>query len=332
MSALLEAVEIVKRFEVRRGGRRQAINAVNDVSLEVRRGETVGLVGESGCGKTTLSRILVGIESASGGSVLLNGRPVTSRRDWRTLRRRVQYVFQDPYTSLCPTMRVGQALLEPLAIHRIGERRERPERVRRTLELVGLPPQTLGRLPAQLSGGQRQRVSLARALMLEPELMICDEIVSGLDVSVQAQVLTQLTALQERLGLALLFISHDLRVVRYLADRVAVMYLGQIVEEGPVDAVFDNPQHPYTRALLAAIPDHSRRRGTHAVRTLPGEPTDPADRLQGCCFADRCPIAEPACRTEQPPVVESEAHAARCRLAWRDAAQPPQRPDPSPGR
>lgn len=332
MSALLEAVGIVKRFEVRRGGRRQAINAVNEVSLEVRRGETVGLVGESGCGKTTLSRILVGIESGNGGSVLLDGRPVTSRRDWQALRRRVQYVFQDPYTSLCPTMRVGQALLEPLTIHRIGERRERPERVRRTLELVGLPPQTLGRLPAQLSGGQRQRVSLARALMLEPELMICDEIVSGLDVSVQAQVLTQLTELQERLGLALLFISHDLRVVRYLANRVAVMYLGQIVEEGPVDAVFDHPQHPYTRALLAAIPDHSRRRGANEARTLPGEPTDPADRSKGCCFADRCPIAEPACRTEPPPVVGREAHSVRCRLAWRDSVPPLQRLDLSAGR
>lgn len=332
MSALLEAVGIVKRFEVRRAGRRHAINAVNEVSLEVRRGETVCLVGESGCGKTTLSRILVGIESASHGSVLLDGRPVTSRRDWQALRRRVQYVFQDPYTSLCPTMRVGQALLEPLAIHRIGERRERPERVRRTLELVGLSPQTLGRLPAQLSGGQRQRVSLARALMLEPELMICDEIVSGLDVSVQAQVLTQLIELQERLGLALLFISHDLRVVRYLANRVAVMYLGQIVEEGPVDAVFDHPQHPYTRALLAAIPDHSRRRGADGARTLPGEPTDAAGRQEGCCFAERCPIAEPACRSEPPPVVGREAHCVRCRLAWRDIVPPPPRPDPSPDR
>ena len=324
MSALLEAVQIVKRFEVQRAGRRLAINAVNDVSLTVRRGETVGLVGESGCGKTTLSRILVGIEQASQGSVRLDGRPVTSSRDWRALRRRVQYVFQDPYTSLCPTMRVGRALLEPLAIHGIGARNERPERVRRTLELVGLAPETAGRLPAQLSGGQRQRVSLARALMLEPELMICDEIVSGLDVSVQAQVLTQLTELQARLGLALLFISHDLRVVRYLADRVAVMYLGQIVEEGPVDAVFEDPQHPYTRALLAAIPDHSRKADAGIARTLQGEPADLGDLPPGCYFAGRCPIAEPPCRSEPPPVLGSGAHRARCRLAWPDSAQPVQ--------
>jgi oligopeptide/dipeptide ABC transporter ATP-binding protein len=316
VTALLEAAGIVKRFETRRGGQRQAIQAVSDVSLAVRRGETLGLVGESGCGKTTLSRILIGIESATAGSVRLDGRAVETLADWRALRRRVQYVFQDPYTSLCPTMRVGKALLEPLTIHGIGARTERQDRVRRTLELVGLAPETAGRLPAQLSGGQRQRVSLARALMLEPELMICDEIVSGLDVSVQAQVLTQLTELQARLGLALLFISHDLRVVRYLADRVAVMYLGRIVEEGPVDAVFEDPQHPYTRALLAAIPDHSRRDVDRKGRILPGEPADLGNPGPGCPFAGRCPIVEPACRTAPPPVRSQGAHQARCRLAW----------------
>jgi oligopeptide/dipeptide ABC transporter ATP-binding protein len=316
VSTLLEAAGIVKRFATRRGGQRQAIQAVNDVSLAVQRGETVGLVGESGCGKTTLSRILIGIETATAGSVRLDGRLVETRADWRALRRRVQYVFQDPYTSLCPTMRVGKALLEPLTIHGIGARAERQDRVQRTLELVGLAPETAGRLPAQLSGGQRQRVSLARALMLEPELMICDEIVSGLDVSVQAQVLTQLTDLQARLGLALLFISHDLRVVRYLADRVAVMYLGQIVEEGPVDAVFDDPQHPYTRALLAAIPDHSRRDVDRQGRILPGEPADLGNAAPGCPFAGRCPIVEPDCRTAPPPVRSSGNHQARCRRAW----------------
>jgi oligopeptide/dipeptide ABC transporter ATP-binding protein len=316
VSALLEATGIVKRFAARRGGQSRAIQAVADVSLAVRRGETLGLVGESGCGKTTLSRILIGIETATAGSVCLDGSPVETRADWRALRRRVQYVFQDPYTSLCPTMRVGRALLEPLTIHGIGARAERQERVRRTLELFGLAPETAGRLPAQLSGGQRQRVSLARALMLEPELMICDEIVSGLDVSVQAQVLTQLTDLQARLGLALLFISHDLRVVRYLADRVAVMYLGRIVEAGPVDAVFDDPQHPYTRALLAAIPDHSRREVDREARILRGEPADLGNDEPGCPFAGRCPIVEPACRTAPAPVLARGSHEARCRLAW----------------
>jgi ABC-type glutathione transport system ATPase component len=254
---VLEARNIVKTFRVRREGRTSELRAVNDVSVSVARGEIVGLVGESGCGKTTLSRIMIGIEQASQGEVRYDGQLVASQADWRALRRSVQYVFQDPFTALCPTMRIGHALAEPLVIHRLCPASERAGRVERMLEMVGLHPDVARRMPNQLSGGQRQRVNLARALMLEPKVLICDEIVSGLDVSIQAQVLRLLVDLQENLDLSLIFISHDLRVVRYLCSRVLVMYRGEIVEQGPTEAVFDLPQHAYTRALLAAIPDHS---------------------------------------------------------------------------
>lgn len=259
MNALIEARNVVKVFTTTRDGKTQKIQAVSNVSITVQPGEIVGLVGESGCGKSTISRIMIGIESATSGSVMYGGKQVLTRANWRALRRDVQYVFQDPFTALCPTMRIGDALAEPLIIHKIGLPRERVDRVARMLEMVGLHPDTARRMPNQLSGGQRQRVNLARALMLEPKILICDEIVSGLDVSVQAQVLQLLIDLQNKLGLSLLFISHDLRVVHYLSSRVLVMYLGEIVEQGPTNAVFDNPEHEYTRSLLAAIPDHSRQ-------------------------------------------------------------------------
>jgi ABC-type glutathione transport system ATPase component len=254
----LEARDIVKTFTVHRDGGARAVTAVKHVSLAVAPGEIVGLVGESGSGKTTISRILIGIEQPTSGEVAYGGQQVSTRGEWRALRRQVQYVFQDPFTALCPTMRIGDALAEPLAIHHICPKSERKERVARMLEMVGLHPEMARRLPNQLSGGQRQRVNLARALMLEPKMLICDEIVSGLDVSIQAQVLQLLLDLQQKLSLGLVFISHDLRVVRYLCDRVLVMYLGEIVEEGPTAAVFNTPRHAYTRSLLEAIPDHSR--------------------------------------------------------------------------
>jgi ABC-type glutathione transport system ATPase component len=263
MNILFEARDITKSFVIRRAGRPQALIAVDHVGLAVAPGEIVGLVGESGSGKTTLSRIMIGIETASSGTVLYNGIAVEGQAGWRALRRDVQYVFQDPFTALCPTMRIGAALAEPLSIHKICPRRERPDRVARMLEMVGLHPDVARRLPNQLSGGQRQRVNLARALMLEPKVLICDEIVSGLDVSIQAQVLELLLGLQQRLGLTLIFISHDLRVVRYLCDRVLVMFLGKVIEQGPTEAVFNDPQHEYTKALLTAIPDHSKPLATH---------------------------------------------------------------------
>jgi ABC-type oligopeptide transport system ATPase subunit len=262
MGAVIAADSIVKRFPAGRGRGKQAeIHALRDVSIHVDEGEIVGLVGESGSGKSTLSRILVGIEEPTAGTVLLRGEEVRAPADWKRLRGDVQYVFQDPYESLPPTMNVKDILVDPLAIRSIGTRTDRVERAARLLELVGLRRADLARYPAQFSGGQRQRISLARALILQPEVIICDEVVSGLDVSVQAQVLNLLLDLHERLGVGYLFISHDLRVVRYLSDRVAVMYKGQIVEEGPVEDIFLRPQHPYTKGLLNLIPDHTRMDG-----------------------------------------------------------------------
>lgn len=255
---VIEAVGIDKDFGARRGG--TAHRALKGVTCRLYEGEILGLVGESGSGKTTLSRIMIGIEEPTAGEVRSDGRVIRTRAEWRALRRHVQYVFQDPSTALCPTMRIGAALAEPLAIHAICPAAARPMRVARMLEMVGLHPDLARRLPAQLSGGQRQRVNLARALMLEPRVLICDEIVSGLDVSVQAQVLALLVDLQRKLGLSIIFISHDLRVIRYLCDRIQVMLLGEIVEEGPAARVFDAPDHVYTRALLAAIPDRNRPR------------------------------------------------------------------------
>lgn len=253
---IITATDITRTFPGRGGA--PAFQALKGVSSSLHPGETLGLVGESGSGKTTLARIMVGLENATSGELRFHGQPVQSRSEWRALRREVQYVFQDPFTALCPTMRIGAALAEPLTIHGLCPRSERAERVAHMLELVGLHPDTARRLPSQLSGGQRQRVNLARALMVQPRALICDEIVSGLDVSVQAQILALLVELQHKLDLALIFISHDLRVVRYLCDRVQVMLLGKIVEEGPVGQVFDGPQHDYTSALLGAIPDRSR--------------------------------------------------------------------------
>ena len=239
-----------------------SVTALNDVSIDVFPGETVGLVGESGSGKTTISRIMIGIETATQGKVLRDGRLVETRADWKELRRHIQYVFQDPYTALCPTMRVGAALTEPLIVHKKCPPAEYSNRVADMLTKVGLHPDITRRLPMQLSGGQRQRVSLARALMLEPDVLICDEIVSGLDVSIQAQVLQLLINLQQELEISIVFISHDLRVVRYMCDRVYVMYDGAVVESGETTAVFNRPSHQYTKNLLAAIPGVERKTST----------------------------------------------------------------------
>ncbi|WP_112322913.1 ABC transporter ATP-binding protein [Oceanibium sediminis] len=254
MTPIFEAIGVNRTFTLRRGGKVSRIRAVQDVSLQLDRGEIVGLVGESGSGKTTLSRIMIGIERADSGEIRYQGRAVEPKKGFAALRREVQYVFQDPYNALCPTMRIGDALAEPLIIHRIAGRAERKQRVERMLSMVGLHADIARRLPRQLSGGQRQRVNLARALMLEPKVLICDEIVSGLDVSVQAQVLQLLLGLQQELDLSMLFISHDLRVIKYLSQRVYVMYRGQVVEQGATEKVFSAPSHSYTQKLLHAIP------------------------------------------------------------------------------
>lgn len=274
---LLAARDLDRTFTVVRGGTRSVIRALQTVSMHVCEGEIVGLVGESGSGKSTLSRILIGIDKTDTGAVLFEGAPVEGTAGFRALRREVQYVFQDPYSALCPTMRIGDVLDEPLKIAKVGTRQSRRDAVSEMLELVGLHPDVARRLPRQLSGGQRQRVNLARALMLRPRVLICDEIVSGLDVSVQAQVLRLLVDLQDRFGLSIIFISHDLRVIRYLADRVYVMCDGRIVEHGPTDDVFGTPRHEYTRRLLDAIPgqmpdsDHTAETGAPARGAAQGK-------------------------------------------------------------
>jgi oligopeptide/dipeptide ABC transporter ATP-binding protein len=306
--ALLEARGLRKEFPIRRGflqRRHGTVHAVAGVDLTLHRGECLALVGESGSGKTTLGRCLIRLSEPTSGEVLFDGEDLLALRpgDLRRRRRRFQMIFQDPYGSLDPRQRVGSIVAEPLAIH--GLARDRPERQRRTAELlaaVGLSPAMAGRFPHELSGGQRQRVGIARALAPGPDLIVADEPVSALDVSVRAQILNLLAGLQERLGLTLVLISHDLAAVEQVADRVAVLYLGRLVELGPAGALFSRPLHPYTVSLLSAVPvpEPGRRRGRV---TLGGEPPSPLAPPPGCPFHPRCPIARPRCAAETPPFV-----------------------------
>ncbi len=281
-------------------GDQDTLRALDGIDLEIRHGEILGVVGESGCGKSTLAKLLVRLESPTGGRVVVEGQDVSelSKAESRAYPRKVQLVFQDPYGALAPRMTVGGAIEDPLRIHRMGNEAERKKRVAELLKLVGLGESMAGRYPHQLSGGQRQRVNIARALALEPEVLVLDEPVSSLDVSVQAQVLNLLRELQQRLGLTFLFISHDLRVVQYLCHVVAVMYLGSIVEYGAASQVFSRPRHPYTLALLNSIPDHQID-DKHPV-LLRGEVPNPIDRPSGCPFHTRCPMARPICSEERP--------------------------------
>lgn len=304
---VLEARDLVKTFTTGRGGLgRTRVSSVSGVSLALRAGQSLGVVGESGCGKSTLARMLVGLEVPDSGSIAYRGRDVTRARraDRKLLRRGVQMVFQDPYTSLDPRMDVLEIVGEPLAATRSIERNARRDRVAELLSLVGLAPDMMSRYPHQFSGGQRQRIGIARALALEPEVLVCDEPVSALDVSVQAQVINLLRDLQRRLGVALLFIAHDLSVVRHVADTVAVMYLGRIAEIGPTATIYAAPAHPYTQALLSASPSVDRsRRGRLASRiVLDGDPPSPTDPPSGCRFHTRCRMVDDGCRVEVPPL------------------------------
>lgn len=265
--ALLEARSISKTFRATSNG--PAVVALKDVSLAIAPGEIYGLVGESGSGKSTLGRIIIGIETPTNGEVALHGKRVATKADLFAMRRQVQYVFQDPFGSLPASMTVGAIVEDPLIIHGLGDANQRRQTVRELIEQVGLKASDLASYPAVFSGGQRQRISLARALVTKPSLVICDEIVSGLDVSIQAQILNLLLDLHRDLGIAYLFVSHDLRVVRYLCDRVGVMRNGELVEERPVNELFDSPEHPYTRTLLAAVPAFDRPTvpATTAART-----------------------------------------------------------------
>jgi oligopeptide transport system ATP-binding protein len=320
---LLEVRNLVKHFRVAGGlfgGRSGLVRAVDGVSFELRRGETLGLVGESGCGKTTTGRCILQLERPTSGEVIFEGRDLTKLGDdeLRAVRRKVQVIFQDPYSSLNPRMTVGQIIAEPLAVHGIvTERKSRAQRVREILTHVGLLPQHAHRYPHQLSGGQRQRVGIARALAVEPALIICDEPVSALDVSIQAQIINLLEDLQAEFGLTYLFVAHDLSVVRHISDRVAVMYLGKIVEITDRKSLYDAPLHPYTKALLSAVPIPDPVLEARRERVvLGGEVPSPLNPPPGCVFHPRCPIAIERCRQEVPELREIRAgHRAACILA-----------------
>ncbi len=290
------------------------LRAVDRVSFTVDRGEALAVVGESGCGKSTLARAIVGLLEPTSGEVHFEGSPVPRKRN-ADLRRRIQMVFQDPGSSLNPALTVEQTIAEVLQVHRLVEPSRVKERSRELMHLVELPTALLGAHPRRLSGGQRQRVAIARALAAEPDLLIADEAVAALDVSVQAAVLNLLRRLHRQLDLTVVFISHDLAVVRNLCTRVIVMYLGKLVEEGPIDQVFTDPRHPYTRALLSAVPRIGvRKRPGESV--LPGEPPSPLALPSGCRFHPRCPLAADVCRREDPQVVTRGDHGAACHFAW----------------
>ena len=318
---LLEVKALTRHFAVKRGlvFRRDAgvVRAVDGVSFSLARGETLALVGESGCGKSTTARLVLRLLEPTGGSVWFEGTDITAMtgETLRALRKRMQIVFQDPFASLNPRMTVGETLEEPLMVHNIGDAGSRRARVAELLGLVGLAEYHAQRYPHEFSGGQRQRIGIARALAVEPSLIVCDEPVSALDVSVQAQVINLLRDLQRRLGLSYLFIAHDLAVVKHMADRVAVMYLGQIVEIGPAAALFANPRHPYTRTLLAAIPrPDPRRERNQAVAA--GDVPSPMNPPAGCRFHTRCPFVVERCRVEIPALIDAaEGHAVACHLA-----------------
>ena len=293
-----------------------AVHALNRVSLEVRRGETLGIVGESGCGKSTLARCLVRLYDPDEGRIRFEGRDIGAfnASERRAFNRRVQMVFQDPYSSLNPRMTVKQVLSEALAVHDMRPRAEIPRRIMELLDLVRLPHDAAERYPHQFSGGQRQRIGIARALAVEPDVLVADELVSALDVSVQAQVINLLLDLQERLHLTVVFVAHDLRLVRHISHRVAVMYLGKVVEVSPTEALFSAPRHPYTKALLDAAPDLDPERRSR-VAAARGELPNPLAPPEGCPFNTRCPYVFDRCRVDPPGLTErGPGHLAACHL------------------
>lgn len=328
-SPLMELQGIKQYYPVHRHlpiGPRKIVKALDGVDLAVRPGETLGVIGESGCGKSTLARVMSGLERPTEGRVLFQGRDINELKgaEKRDMRRNIQLIFQDPYSSLNPRMTVEELVGEPFAIHpEIAPRAGRRSKIRELLELVGLNPDHADRYPHNFSGGQQQRIGIARGIALNPQMLICDEPVSALDVSVRAQIVNLLDTLQHELGLSYLFIAHDLQIVRHISDRVATMYLGKVVELGNYDDVYDHTGHPYTQALLSAAPELRKNDGTDRERiVLQGDPPSPIDPPSGCRFHTRCPLAQEICVTKEPEPVEiTDTHAARCHFAETVSAQ-----------
>jgi oligopeptide transport system ATP-binding protein len=319
VSALIEVKNLVKYFPIRAGlfSRHIAdVKAVDDVSFSITKGETLGLVGESGSGKTTIGRLILRLLPATSGEIAVDGHDVLTagRTEIRKLRSAMQIIFQDPYASLNPRMTVGDIVAEPLRIHHLAQGKQVDERVRELLKLVGLQPYHANRYPHEFSGGQRQRIGIARALAVDPKFIVCDEPVSALDVSIQAQVINLLEDLQQKLGLTYLFIAHDLSVVRHISTRVAVMYVGKIVELADRDELYHNPLHPYTQALLSAIPIPDPKSDQKRKRiVLTGDIPSPVNPPSGCRFHTRCPIAFERCSVEEPAFKDyGSGHAAAC--------------------
>jgi oligopeptide/dipeptide ABC transporter ATP-binding protein len=314
---LVSVQHLVKHFPIRGGILYRTVgevHAVDDVSLEIRTGETLGLVGESGCGKTTTGRVILRLVPATDGKVLFQGRDVFGVRGdaLKQLRRDMQIIFQDPYSSLDPRMPIGDIIAEGLVVHGIGSRSERDDAVREMMSLVGLRPQYARRYPHEFSGGQRQRIGIARALILHPKFVICDEPVSALDVSIQSQILNLLRDLQQQFGLTYLFIAHNLAVVRYISDRVGVMYLGKLVELAETAEIFRQPLHPYTQALLSAIPQPDPTLKRQRI-VLTGDVPSPIKPPSGCRFHTRCPIARDVCREKEPEFRDAGGrHSVAC--------------------
>lgn len=328
--ALLSAENVSKDFtfsrsllDVVRGAPAKAVHALNGVSLEVKRGETLGIVGESGCGKSTLARCLVRLHDCDGGRVIFNGIDIStlSGVERRAFNAKVQMIFQDPYSSLNPRMTVRQILSEALRVHKMRPADQIDARIAELLGLVRLPQDAADRLPHAFSGGQRQRIGIARALAVEPEVLVADELVSALDVSVQAQVVNLLLELQNRLSLTIVFVAHDLRLVRHISHRVAVMYLGKVVEVAPTEALFKAPRHPYAQALLAAAPEVDPTRRSRRVAAS-GELPSPINLPTGCLFHTRCPHAFDRCRSEVPQLTpRGPGHIAACHLEFPELPQ-----------
>ena len=316
---VLQVENLKKHFSVKNNklfGKPRYLKAVNDISFSIKKGETLGLIGESGCGKSTVGKTIMGLNNITSGTVNFKGRDISklTNSEMKPLREEIQMIFQDPYSSLDPKKTIGYQVREPLDIFNKGNDKERQEKTKEILETVGLSYYYMNRYPHEFSGGQRQRINIARALTLDPELLICDEPTSALDVSIQAQVLNLLKEIQRKLGLTYLFISHDLSVVKYLSDDIAIMYLGKIVEIGDVEEIYKNPLHPYTKALFSAIPTHDPKIKKDRIE-LKGEIPSPLDLPAGCEFHNRCPYKKDICDKESPQLKSvGSNHSVACYL------------------